>query len=81
MVVLNEFLFEICKFCDTNDEIFLILREFVEPDTNDRKLHGGAVIRTIETIVNPFKSGIRTIRNMPDNLVGGKIIRDDDLHL
>lgn len=27
----------------------------------------------IETIVNPFKSGMRTIKNMPDTLVGGKI--------
>lgn len=26
----------------------------------------------IETIVNPFKSGMRTIKNMPDSLVGGK---------
>lgn len=26
----------------------------------------------IETIVNPFKSGMRTIKNMPDTLVGGK---------
>lgn len=27
----------------------------------------------IETIVNPFKSGMRTIKNMPDTLVGGKL--------
>lgn len=27
----------------------------------------------IETIVNPFKSGMRTIKNMPDTLVGGKV--------
>lgn len=26
----------------------------------------------IETIVNPFKTGMRTIINMPDTLVGGK---------
>lgn len=25
----------------------------------------------IETLVNPIKSGMRTIKNMPDTLVGG----------
>lgn len=28
----------------------------------------------IETIVNPFKSGMRTIKNMPDTLVGGTFV-------
>lgn len=32
---------------DDNDELHSILREFLEPDTNDKKIHGGAVIRTV----------------------------------
>ncbi|XP_055308678.1 sorting nexin-13 isoform X2 [Sitodiplosis mosellana] len=71
MTLLNEFLKTISMRADDNDELNTILRDFLEPDTNDKKIHGGAVIRTIETIVNPFKSGMRTIKNMPDTLVGG----------
>lgn len=32
---------------DDNDELHAILRDFLEPDTNDKKIHGGAVIRTV----------------------------------
>lgn len=71
MVILNEFLYEICAKAETNDDIYNILRDFVEPDANDKRAHGGAVVRTLETIVNPFKSGMRTIRNMPDNFMSG----------
>ncbi|XP_031625971.1 sorting nexin-13 isoform X2 [Contarinia nasturtii] len=71
MTLLNEFLKMISMRADDNDELHSILRDFLEPDINDKKIHGGAVIRTIETIVNPFKSGMRTIKNMPDTLVGG----------
>lgn len=45
------------------------IREFLEPDTDVRKIHVGAVIQMIETLVNPFKTGLRTIRNMPDTLL------------
>lgn len=34
---------------DDNDELHAILRDFLEPDTNDKKIHGGAVIRTVNT--------------------------------
>lgn len=71
MTVLNEFLKIICLRADDNDDVHTILREFLEPDTNDKKIHGGSVVRTIETIVNPLKTGMRTIKNMPDSLVGG----------
>lgn len=47
MAVLNEFLKVICAHAETNDEIFSIMRDFVEPDTNDRKISGGTVIRTV----------------------------------
>lgn len=70
-IVLNEFLKIVCSRADDNEDLNTMLRDFLEPDTNDKKLQGGAVVRTIETIVNPFKSGMRTIKNMPDNLVGG----------
>lgn len=47
MTVLNEFLKTISMRADDNDELHSILREFLEPDTNDKKIHGGAVIRTV----------------------------------
>lgn len=34
---------------DDNDELHSILRDFLEPDTNDKKIHGGAVIRTVNS--------------------------------
>lgn len=49
MTVLNEFLKTISMRADDNDELFTILRDFLEPDTNDKKIHGGAVIRTVNT--------------------------------
>lgn len=36
---------------DDNDELHAILRDFLEPDTNDKKIHGGAVIRTVNIIL------------------------------
>lgn len=49
MVVLNEFLREIGLRSEDNHEIYTIVRDFLEPDTNDKKLHGGTVIRTVLT--------------------------------
>lgn len=48
MTVLNEFLKIICTRADDNDDLHTILRDFLEPDTNDKKIHGGAVIRTVK---------------------------------
>lgn len=47
MTLLNEFLKTISMRADDNDELHTILRDFLEPDTNDKKIHGGAVIRTV----------------------------------
>jgi sorting nexin-13 len=47
MNVLNEFLAEICAQSERNDEMNMTMRDFLEPDTDDRKMHGGAVIRTV----------------------------------
>lgn len=47
MVVLNEFLRIICQRAEDNSEILTIVRDFMEPDTNDKKMHGGTVIRTV----------------------------------
>ncbi|XP_055676635.1 sorting nexin-13-like [Lutzomyia longipalpis] len=71
MTILNQFLREICTKAQGNDDMNAIIRDFLEPDTNDKRMQGGPVIRTIESLVNPLKTGMRTIRNMPDNLVGG----------
>lgn len=69
MAVLNEFLRVICSHAETNEEIFVIMREFVEPDTNDRKISGGTVIRTVvindlclKTISELFKNNISRSR-------------------
>ena len=50
MTLLNEFLKTISMRADDNDELHAILRDFLEPDTNDKKIHGGAVIRTVNFI-------------------------------
>lgn len=47
MNLLNEFLKTICQRAETCDEIRQIVRQFVEPDMNDRKLHSGSGIRTV----------------------------------
>lgn len=49
MTLLNEFLKTISMRADDNDELHAILRDFLEPDTNDKKIHGGAVIRTVKS--------------------------------
>ncbi|XP_053671964.1 sorting nexin-13-like [Anopheles nili] len=67
MEILNRFLAEICAKAELSDEMMAIIRNFLEPDTDDRKMHGGPVVKTIESL----KSGMSKIRNMPDTLVGG----------
>ncbi|XP_058059091.1 sorting nexin-13-like [Anopheles bellator] len=67
MEVLNRFLGEICARAELAEEMMTIIRNFLEPDTDDRKMHGGTVVKTIESL----KSGMSKIRNMPDTLVGG----------
>lgn len=47
MTMLNEFLKTVSMRADDNDELYAILREFLEPDTDDKKIHGGTVIRTV----------------------------------
>lgn len=46
MHVLNEFLEQICDKADHISDLKSIIREFLEPDTDD-KLQGGIVIRTV----------------------------------
>lgn len=47
MTMLNEFMKTVSMRADDNDELYAILREFLEPDTDDKKIHGGTVIRTV----------------------------------
>lgn len=47
MTVLNEFLKIICSRADDNEDLNTMLRDFLEPDINDKKIHGGAVVRTV----------------------------------
>lgn len=69
MVILNEFLQVICEKAESNDAMHFAILEFLEPDQDDREIHGTKV--SIKHIVNPLESGMRTIKNMPDNFLGG----------
>jgi sorting nexin-13 len=62
MVILNEFLQVICEKAESNDAMHFAILEFLEPDQDDREIHGMKV--SIKHIVNPLKSGMRTIKNM-----------------
>jgi sorting nexin-13 len=68
MVILNEFLQIVCNRSETDFYVMKIIREFLEPDNDDRTIHGTKVIKHL---VNPIKSGMRTIKNVPDNVIGG----------
>lgn len=65
MNVLNDFLMVITAKAENNDDMAYFIKTFLEPDSEDKKLHGGSINKTIETLVNPLKSGMRSIRNMP----------------
>lgn len=47
MIVLNEFLKDICLYAEDNNDILQIIHCFMEPDTNDKKIHGGTVVKTV----------------------------------
>lgn len=68
MVILNDFLRVICAKAEHNDAMHFVILDFLEPDQDDREIHGTKVIKSI---VNPLKSGMKTIRNMPDSFIGG----------
>lgn len=76
MTILNDFLREICQRMRSNAELKGIVKDFLEADPVNQISggsvgSGGNVTRTLEIIVNPFKSGMTKIKNMPDSLVGG----------
>lgn len=68
MKILNEFLHLICDKAERDDAMHFVILAFLEPDQDDREIHGTKVIRNL---VNPLKYGMRTIKNMPDNFLGG----------
>ncbi|KAK5645980.1 hypothetical protein RI129_004444 [Pyrocoelia pectoralis] len=45
-----------------------LLMTFSEQGEYDRATSGGPISHTIDTIVNPLKSGMKTIKNMPEQL-------------
>lgn len=71
MIILNDFLAEICQRMRLNSDLKGIVKEFLEADPVNQQVSAGNVTRTLEIIVNPFKSGMTKIKNMPDSLVGG----------
>lgn len=66
MTLLNEFLKIICMRADDNDDLYTILRDFLEPDTNDKKIHGGAVIRTVSFLFCCFQNILIIITGQRD---------------
>jgi sorting nexin-13 len=68
MKILNEFLHVICDRAERDDSMHFVILAFLEPDQDDREIHGTKVIKSL---VNPLKSGMRTIKNMPDSFLGG----------
>lgn len=68
MVILNEFLHVICDKAEMDDAMHFVILDFLEPDQDDREIHGTKVIKHL---VNPLKFGMRTIKNMPDSVMGG----------
>ncbi|CAO1407590.1 unnamed protein product [Diamesa tonsa] len=68
MSILNEFLSVICDKAEHSDVINATIREFLEPDHDDKKVHGTKVVRHL---VRPLKSGIKTIKSMPDTFMDG----------
>lgn len=68
MVILNEFLNVICSKSEHDDSMHFVILDFLEPDQDDREIHGTKVIKHL---VNPLKFGMRTIKNMPDSFLGG----------
>lgn len=69
MVILNEFLQIISNRAETDSLVMSIVREFLEPDNDDRQIHGTTVVKQL--VVNPIKTGMKTIKNVPDNVIGG----------
>lgn len=68
MIILNEFLQIVCDRAETDARVMSIIREFLEPDNDDRTLHGTKVTKLV---INPIKSGMRSIKSVPDNVIGG----------
>ncbi|KAG5673626.1 hypothetical protein PVAND_003655 [Polypedilum vanderplanki] len=69
MVILNEFLQIICNRAETESLVMSIVREFLEPDNDDRQIHGTTVVKQL--VFNPIKTGMKTIKSVPDNVIGG----------
>ncbi|XP_017768744.1 PREDICTED: sorting nexin-13-like isoform X2 [Nicrophorus vespilloides] len=46
-----------------------LLMTFLEQGDYDRVTSGGPISHTIDTIVNPIKTGMKTIKNMPEQLI------------
>ncbi|KDR10032.1 Sorting nexin-13 [Zootermopsis nevadensis] len=58
---------------DTHPRLQRMLLAFLEQGDYDKGVTGGQIARTLDTIVNPLKSSMRTVgqavRTMPDNLM------------
>ncbi|CAH0557190.1 unnamed protein product [Brassicogethes aeneus] len=70
MKMLGSYMSEVCQINVVNSHAGLreLLMTFLEQGDYDRQT-GGPISSTIETIVNPLKSGMKTIKNMPEQLI------------
>lgn len=70
MSMLGEYLRIICQpnVITSHHGLRELLMVFLEQGDYDRATSGGPIANTIDTLVNPIKSGMRTIKNMPEQI-------------
>ncbi|XP_076269181.1 sorting nexin-13-like isoform X2 [Rhynchophorus ferrugineus] len=70
MKMLGHYMGELCQTHVINSHHGLkdLLMSFLEQGEYDREA-GGPISATINTLVNPIKSGMKTIKNMPEHLI------------
>ncbi|KAF5282763.1 hypothetical protein FQR65_LT02760 [Abscondita terminalis] len=70
MRMLGYYLQQLCQahVLSSHSALKSMLMTFLEQGDYDRATSGGPISHTIDTIVNPLKSGMKTIKNMPEQL-------------
>lgn len=71
MKMLGSYMHELCQPNVVNSHHGLkdLLMSFLEQGDYDKATSGGPISHTIDTIVNPLKSGMKTIKNMPEQFI------------
>ncbi|KAK9685281.1 PX domain [Popillia japonica] len=71
MRMLGSYMHTLCKdsIINTHGGLKALLMTFLEQGEYDRANSGGPISHTIDTLVNPLKSGMKTIKNMPEQII------------